>query len=113
LEDDGAFASLEDVDGLLVGEALEGDAVDRQDLVAALKFAVFRGRSRLEDGLDVDGHVPVRGAEPTDDGKPEALVTSDQGDGFGGAVYDLNISRAFELRSKKSNIFKLKTSCSA
>lgn len=41
LEDDGAFASLEDVDGFLVGEAFERDAVDREDLVASLEFPVF------------------------------------------------------------------------
>lgn len=41
MEDDGAFASLEDVDGFLVGEAFERDAVDREDLVASLEFPVF------------------------------------------------------------------------
>ena len=87
-----------------MGEAFERDAVDREDLVASLEFPVFWGRAGLEDGLDVDGHVAVRGAEPSDDGEPESLVAPDKGDGFGGAVDDLKESKTFYSNPTKTYI---------
>jgi len=66
LKDDSSLTIFQDIDGFLVGKAFEGDAVDRENLVAAFEFAVLGGRARLEDGLDVDGHVAVRAAEAAD-----------------------------------------------
>ena len=45
-------------------------------LIAPLEPAVLRGGARLEDGLDVDGHVAVRAPEPAHDGEPQAVLAT-------------------------------------
>ncbi len=65
-------------------------------LVSSLKFAIFRSRSGLEDGLDVDGHVAVRAAEAADDGEAETLIAANQLDRFGSSVENLKTKLSFD-----------------
>ena len=37
---------------------------------------MLRGGARLEDGLDVDGHVAVRAAEAAHDGEAQAVLAA-------------------------------------
>ena len=50
---------LEDVDGLLVRESLQGLTIDGEDLVTATQRALVSGSSFVEYSLDVDGEVTV------------------------------------------------------
>ena len=86
MQDNIALAVLQDVDCLLVGQALEADVVHREDLIPALEPALFHGGALVEHRLDEDGHVAVRGAEPAHNAEAEAVLAPGQGDGGGRAA---------------------------
>lgn len=81
LQDDRALAILQNIYSLLVREAVQGDAVNAEDLVATLEASMLGGCSRLEDGLDVNWHVSVRASKAANYGESEAVLAPLQLDG--------------------------------
>ena len=86
MKDDSALAALEDIYSLLMRQAFQRNAIDTQDLVAALKTTMIGCRSCLKHSLDIDGHIAVGTAKASDNGEAQAVFTSLQLYGMGRAI---------------------------
>ena len=75
LKDHIALTVLEDVDSLLVAEALQTDGVHGEDLVSPLEASLLSSSSLLKHGLHEDWHVPVWGTKPSHDRETEAMLS--------------------------------------
>ena len=69
---------LEQRDRLLVGGAVQRDAVHRQHLVAAPQPAVARRRAARKHALDDDRKVPALAAVPAHDSETETVRAATQ-----------------------------------
>ncbi|GBO17367.1 hypothetical protein AVEN_248556-1, partial [Araneus ventricosus] len=79
---DGPGGVLERFDGFLVGEALQGLAVDAENLVSELQLAVPGRRAVLKQLADVDGKIAVPGAVAPYDAEAQAGGSPLQSDCF-------------------------------
>ena len=75
LKDHIALTVLEDVDSLLVAEALQTDGVHGKDLVPSLEPSLLGSSSLLKYGLHEDWHVPVWRTKPSHDREAEAMLS--------------------------------------
>ncbi|GIY60032.1 hypothetical protein CDAR_507201, partial [Caerostris darwini] len=73
---------LEHLDGLRVGQPLQAEVVDAEDLVAGAQPTVPGGRPFAEHSLHVDGQVAVLTAAAPHDAEAEAGGAPLQGDGL-------------------------------
>ncbi|GIY10529.1 hypothetical protein CDAR_215121 [Caerostris darwini] len=75
-------ASLSTSNGLRVGQPLQAEVVDAEDLVAGAQPTVPGGRPFAEHSLHVDGQVAVLTAAAPHDAEAEAGGAPLQGDGL-------------------------------
>jgi len=77
---DDVAGGFEHVDGLVVRHAVQTDAVDGNQLIAALQTAVGRRRAVRKHALDDDREVAAVAAEAADDGEAETVRTTTKND---------------------------------